>query len=792
MLSSDANFSQFEKEPDSYVLRCFSEGSERKVKIEHKNLWTLIKAKVLFKNEYDLSNIIGVLNGADLLEREKEVLRRRIKINKYLSKHSDKKDIDIQGIFNSIVGEKEVAEKVKDNKGSDQQVINKENVKLDNIAPNQKERTINNGIRNNQEERRGDKVKNKSDNLVSLGEGTKNNLGSEREVLIPLTLNKQGNQIQQSVEVLIPLNKDKQGNQGQREVKVGIPLNEQPGKKKKKERQIYDRQLILNLGRRKSEEETTAHAMQLRGEKKGIPSTIIDLHDFDVDNPSEELINALKELTHHSRVYIIGHGSPGGEEISSADGNNSINYKQICDLLGKYSEKLKEQDEKREITISNVICNSAKKGTKQQKSISHKESEYLYKTYRIFSRIYGRDGRVARLKDSNKPLYEQTEKFVEDSQTGEWEHQKIGKKRVFTRKKEDPKVTVIQDYVYTNSMFDQYRAYQNRQEERMDKPVSERLEANKKDAIEQQANESPKGFKVKKGNAPTEVKLKVEEINVPPKVIDVPIKGKEKNIKGDLVGIASSQGRRPDMEDADIAKLKLFKVKNRSYQFEIFGVFDGHGGANASVFVKKNITQYLKDALESNNQDALTDEGIFTAIKNCFINLDKDYEGNDGTTATVAIVLNGKIWVANVGDARTILVNKDGKATQASEDAKPNMDKYQKSIEKLGGMVIMNRVNMKLAVARAVGDKNIKGKDGKCCISPNPKITCFPLEDFKGGHLVLACDGLYDVATTNEVGQAISEMAGRNESAACMSRKLVYQAINSGSQDNVSAIVVKL
>ena len=129
-------------------------------------------------------------------------------------------------------------------------------------------------------------------------------------------------------------------------------------------------------------------------------------------------------------------------------------------------------------------------------------------------------------------------------------------------------------------------------------------------------------------------------------------------------------------------------------------------------------------ALESNNQDGLTEEGIFKALHECFRKLDENYTGPDGTTATVALLLDGKVWVANVGDSRTILV-KDGKAIQASEDAKPTMARYKKKIEKLGGEVIFNRVNGYLAVARAIGDKSVIGTTGQCCVSPSPIITTY-------------------------------------------------------------------
>lgn len=79
-------------------------------------------------------------------------------------------------------------------------------------------------------------------------------------------------------------------------------------------------------------------------------------------------------------------------------------------------------------------------------------------------------------------------------------------------------------------------------------------------------------------------------------------------------------------------------------------------------------------------------------------------------------------------------------------------------------------------------------QENVCIVSPNPKITSYPL-DFE--YLVLACDGLYDVATTDEVGQAVKTMHDKGETAELMAKRLVYSALQRGSRDNVSVIVVK-
>lgn len=325
--------------------------------------------------------------------------------------------------------------------------------------------------------------------------------------------------------------------------------------------------------------------------------------------------------------------------------------------------------------------------------------------------------------------------------------------------------------------------------------IAQRLEENAGYAAEQQTNEKPKGFAIVDNTPVPDAFLRcVSQPNQSKIEMEIPIHGEEQEIGGRKVGIASCQGMRPEMQDADIAQHLSFKVKGVEHAFEIFGIFDGHGkgGGRAAAFVKARLPQYLKNALESHNLEMLTEEGIFKAFEVCCQQLNHDYEDVGGTTATIAVLLNGQIWVVNVGDSRTILVNPEGKTIQASEDAKPNIPRYQETIERLGGFIEFGRVNGCLAPARAIGDKEIKGATGMQCVSPNPENTRFFLEDFKGGYLVLACDGLYDVATTNEVGQAITQMAESGESVETMSKRLVCQAIMNDSSDNVSVVVIQL
>lgn len=259
--------------------------------------------------------------------------------------------------------------------------------------------------------------------------------------------------------------------------------------------------------------------------------------------------------------------------------------------------------------------------------------------------------------------------------------------------------------------------------------VQEKLGKNQKFALAQQQNESPKAFTLIPGDIPESLEFKIHDPKQPKNFLMErrDLNGKEVVIGERPVGIASCKGSRETMEDADLATTGSIELKDGSHPFELYGVFDGHGGAEASSFVKKNLARYLLNELEQRNRDGLTDEGIYHALKACCIKLDADYvcpEGmDDGTTAAIALILDGKIWIANVGDSRTILI-KDGKPLQASEDAKPHIERYLAKIKKLRGNVSSNRVNGILAVARAIGDKKAKGifrRDDWICKSHSRK-----------------------------------------------------------------------
>eukprot|EP01138_Halocafeteria_seosinensis_P008785 gb/GECG01008979.1/.p1 GENE.gb/GECG01008979.1/~~gb/GECG01008979.1/.p1 ORF type:complete len:1100 (+),score=150.99 gb/GECG01008979.1/:1-3300(+) len=145
-----------------------------------------------------------------------------------------------------------------------------------------------------------------------------------------------------------------------------------------------------------------------------------------------------------------------------------------------------------------------------------------------------------------------------------------------------------------------------------------------------------------------------------------------------------------------------------------------------------------------------------------------------------------------------------------------------------GGAVMAGRVSGRLAVARAVGDPSLKWgvntkvelKEGDSkrkpaslaekidtnypplLVTSDPELCLLPL-DSTCCFLILACDGLWDVVTSqdavNEVTAVIRDHENRggdsadiHAPAAAASQKLVHLALEKGSMDNVSVSVVLL
>lgn len=260
-------------------------------------------------------------------------------------------------------------------------------------------------------------------------------------------------------------------------------------------------------------------------------------------------------------------------------------------------------------------------------------------------------------------------------------------------------------------------------------------------------------------------------------------------VDGYRVGICHAQGRRAEMEDEHLATSFNVDAGGKIYRAQLFGVFDGHGGNEASKYLKEHLRAKLALTLAEFNAKGLSDVNVWNALKMTFVRLNQEFNMGSGSTAVVAMILDGKLWTANVGDSRALLVN-DEQIVQLSEDADPADERYQRGIVNRGGFVIergpVHRVCGIIAVARAFGDHDLEG-----AMSARPKITAIPMKEIKAGsHLMLGCDGIFDVASTRQVGRAIQEHRAAPEEV--LAKNMVYSAFTARSEDNLSGMVIKL
>lgn len=215
-----------------------------------------------------------------------------------------------------------------------------------------------------------------------------------------------------------------------------------------------------------------------------------------------------------------------------------------------------------------------------------------------------------------------------------------------------------------------------------------------------------------------------------------------------------------------------------------FAIYDGHGGRGAVEFTAKTLHVNLAGEFEKNSSISPLE-----ALKQAYLSTDKQMAETQiqfsGTTC-VSVLLrkegdNRILYSANAGDARAVL-NRAGKAVRLSYDHKGSDEAETKRIVDAGGFVVLNRVNGVLAVTRSLGDHAMKDY-----VIGDPYLTETKLEP-TDTHVIIACDGLWDVASDQEV----VDLVVPESDAQKMSEKLLVHALRNGSTDNISVMVVIL
>ena len=269
-------------------------------------------------------------------------------------------------------------------------------------------------------------------------------------------------------------------------------------------------------------------------------------------------------------------------------------------------------------------------------------------------------------------------------------------------------------------------------------------------------------------------------------------------LNGQMVQVTMLGGR---IQNEDFSLAVSLDVKG--VKVPLFGVFDGHGGESCAEFLNGRLSEFLKEKLIPilDGPPEGQELAIVNMLKIAFVELNEKYrkeknEVKDESTACITIILNDKIYTANVGDTRAVLSMDDIKmpAIALSKDANSLENKL--GVEKRGGRIIESESSWKVThnrgtieTPRAIGDFNMPG------INSRSQVTVFPLsqiKDAKSPILTIASDGLWDFVSSNEFSRTIQTMRKENDSLEDISKKVLAKVWNTGKSENTTLLMIDL
>ena len=238
-----------------------------------------------------------------------------------------------------------------------------------------------------------------------------------------------------------------------------------------------------------------------------------------------------------------------------------------------------------------------------------------------------------------------------------------------------------------------------------------------------------------------------------------------------------------EMEDYILVKHPFLNIEK--HNLSLFCIFDGHGGDFVAKYLKENFASNLHKNIKINF--SLNFRNI---LKASIESMDKEFEKfkeaeNCGSTGTIVVLDNNFIYCANVGDSKCFYINNKNNAFQLTEDHNCSNQKEREELKKKGIMIFQNRVFGSLSLTRTFGDTELK-KDGIEC---NPYIKKILVDKEEVKYIIIASDGIWDVVSKEKLEEFSKELKSGTSEEFC--NNLVDYAMNNGSNDNISCIVLR-
>lgn len=208
----------------------------------------------------------------------------------------------------------------------------------------------------------------------------------------------------------------------------------------------------------------------------------------------------------------------------------------------------------------------------------------------------------------------------------------------------------------------------------------------------------------------------------------------------------------------------------------LFIVADGMGGHKAGdVASKEAIERFVKYAGATHMSDPanILDSGILSINHEIFemANSNRDYNGM-GTTFVAAVIDDRHVYIANVGDSRLYLINRE--IHQITRD--------HSLVEDMVRMGMIQKDE-----ARTHFNKNVITKAIGVAEDRTATPDIFEIEVEPGDKLLLCSDGLSNMVEDYDIKKIIQNSVSIEEAAL----QLIRQANENGGMDNISAIIIE-
>lgn len=211
-------------------------------------------------------------------------------------------------------------------------------------------------------------------------------------------------------------------------------------------------------------------------------------------------------------------------------------------------------------------------------------------------------------------------------------------------------------------------------------------------------------------------------------------------------------------------------------QLHILAVADGIGGCAAGEVASSVALTEIEKSLEANLEEGdignAVKEAVAKANKEIYL-LSKEnpeYAGM-GTTLVMALIQQGKVVIANVGDSRAYHLS-GGQIRQISRDHSV----VQSLIER--GMITEEEARhhpQKSSLTRALG------------VEPQVEVDLYDTKLKRGDILMLCSDGLTDSLSDEEINEVVRSVSNMDKACA----ELIRRANEKGGKDNITVVLAR-